>query len=366
MEETRERPLLSIVVPCHDEEEVFPLLQEALIGVASELESEVAVELVLVDDGSRDSTWERIQAFASRDGRVRGISLSRNFGHQMALTCGYDLAQGDAIVCMDADLQDPPEVIHEMVRRWKEGADVVYGVRTQREGETRFKLWTAAIFYKLIRAMGTAEVRDNVGDFRLLSRRALDALGGLREHHRFIRGLVGWVGFHTAEVPYERKARAAGETKYPFRKMLRLAIDATVSFSIVPLRMTFLFAGIGISVIFGYLAYAGARYLFADAPLVPGWTSLILSILAFGALNLICIGIMGEYVGRIYEQSKNRPLYLIRERVESRPRGEIGTVEIHARGSAVRSSARQGASEPGAARGTPLEQRPVEHGGEEG
>ena len=345
METDQDRALLSIVVPCHDEEEVFPLLEEALTEVAGKLQTEVEVELILIDDGSRDATWEFIQAFAARDPRVRGISLSRNFGHQMALTCGYDMARGDAVVCMDADLQDPPEVILEMFQCWRDGADVVYGVRTRRAGETRFKLWSAALFYKLIRMLGATEVRSNVGDFRLMSRRALEALGGMREQHRFIRGLVGWVGFRTQEVPYERRARAAGETKYPLRRMLRLAVDATVSFSIVPLRMTFVFAGLVSAVIFAYLMFAAARYLFADAPLVPGWTSLILAIMAFGALNLVCIGIMGEYVGRIYEQSKQRPLYLIGETVSRTPDGVLKSVEIPARGTVARraGNARSGA-----------------------
>lgn len=339
METIQDRRLLSIVVPCHEEEEVFPLLEKALTRIADKLEAEIQVELILIDDGSRDSTWELIQYFAERDPRVRGISLSRNFGHQMALTCGYDMARGDAVVCMDADLQDPPEVILEMFQRWQEGADIVYGLRTHRSGETRFKLWTAAVFYRLIRILGATEVRPNVGDFRLMSRRALEALGGMREQHRFIRGMVGWVGFRTAEVSYERLARAAGETKYPLRKMVRLAVDATVSFSTVPLRMTFVFAALISAIIFVYLGFAATRYLFADAPLVPGWTSLILAIMAFGALNLVCLGILGEYVGRIYEQSKQRPLYLIGETVSLTSDGTLGSVEIPAQGAGSRSPA---------------------------
>jgi dolichol-phosphate mannosyltransferase len=305
--------LISIVVPCYNEQEVFPLLAERLAAIAGRIADGARVELVLVDDGSRDRTWQLIREFAARDPRVRGVALSRNFGHQLALSCGYDVARGDAVLCMDADLQDPPEVMLEMIDRWRQGADVVYAVRARREGETRFKIWTAAVFYRLLRAMGAGYVREDTGDFRLLSRRALDALRSMREQHRFIRGMVGWIGFATAEVVYERKPRAAGTSKYPLRRMLRLAIDATVSFSIVPLRFTFFCAGALSLLVLGYLGYVGVRCLFFDTELVPGWTSLLLSVMAFGALNLVCIGIMGEYVGRIYEQVKSRPLYIVRE-----------------------------------------------------
>lgn len=304
--------LISIVLPCYNEEAVFPLLRVALTDLACRLEPLYRVEIVFVDDGSRDTTWERIQEFASQDPRIKGVTLSRNFGHQLALTCGYDIAQGDAVICMDADLQDPPEIILDMVEKWREGADVVYAVRSHREGETRFKLWTASLFYRLISWLSATEVRESTGDFRLLSRRALDALNELREQHRFVRGMVGWIGYKTAEVRYSRRTRVAGETKYPFRKMLRLALDAVVSFSVSPLRLTFLFALIASLIVFGYLGIAAFHFFFHGADLVPGWTSLILSIMAFGALNLLCMGIMGEYIGRLYEESKNRPLYLIR------------------------------------------------------
>lgn len=313
------RPTVSLVVPCFDEEQAFPHLVEALIGIADHLqcEQDVDVELVLIDDGSRDGTWRGIVGFAARDRRVRGASLSRNFGHQLALTCGYDLARGDAIVCMDADLQDPPEVVVQMVEAWRSGADVVFGVRTQRQGETRFKRWSAAAFYRLIGSLSSVQIRPDTGDFRLMSRRALDALNSMREQHRFLRGMVGWVGFRTVEVFYERLPRVAGQTKYPLRKMLRLGLDAIVSFSTFPLRLTFVFALLLSLLILGYLVVAAIRWAFFDAEMMPGWTSLILAITAFGAVNLVCVGIMGEYVGRIYEQSKGRPLYLVRDRVES-------------------------------------------------
>src|SRR5262249_48083994 len=244
--------------------------------------------------GSRDTTWKRICAFSAVDSRVCGVALSRNFGHQAALTCGYDMATGDAVVCMDADLQDPPDVVLEMIRRWREGADVVYGVRMRREGETACKRWTAKLFYRLIRAMGAKYVREDAGDFRLLSRRSLEALQKMREEHRFIRGMVGWIGFRVAEVSYERKARVAGTTKYPCRKMLLFALNAIVSFSAFPLRLAYVMA-FGLSaILMSYLVYTFYRHVFYRVDLVPGWTSLILSIMAFGAMNLFCLGIIGE------------------------------------------------------------------------
>jgi polyisoprenyl-phosphate glycosyltransferase len=311
MSEVARREAISIVVPCYNEVAVFPYLQKELSALADRIVQDYDVEIILVDDGSYDATWEKICAFSAVDSRVRGVALSRNFGHQAALTCGYDLATGDAVVCLDADLQDPPEVVLEMLRRWREGADVVYGVRTSREGETAFKLWTAKLFYRLLRAMGAKYVREDAGDFRLLSRRSLDALQKMREEHRFIRGMVGWIGFRVAEVAYERKARVAGTTKYPFRKMLLFALNAIVSFSAFPLRLAYVMA-FGLSaILMSYLVYTFYRHVFYRVDLVPGWTSLILSIMAFGAMNLFCLGIIGEYVGRIYEQSKQRPLYLI-------------------------------------------------------
>jgi polyisoprenyl-phosphate glycosyltransferase len=311
MSEVARREAISIVVPCYNEVTVFPYLQKELSELADRIVQDYDVEIILVDDGSCDATWEKICTFSAVDSRVRGVALSRNFGHQAALTCGYDLATGDAVVCLDADLQDPPEVVLEMIRRWREGADVVYGVRTSRDGETAFKLWTAKLFYRLLRAMGAKYVREDAGDFRLLSRRGLEALQKMREEHRFIRGMVGWIGFRVAEVTYERKARVAGMTKYPLRKMLLFALNAIVSFSAFPLRLAYVMA-FGLSaMLMSYLVYTFYRHVLYQAELVPGWTSLILSIMAFGAMNLFCLGIIGEYVGRIYEQSKQRPLYLI-------------------------------------------------------
>jgi glycosyltransferase involved in cell wall biosynthesis len=312
-----ERKTISIVIPCYNEAEAFARMREALVALADSLEPDFNVELVFIDDGSRDHTWRAISEFARDDTRVRGVALSRNFGHQFALTCGYDLARGDAVVSMDADLQDPPETVRQLIEQWLAGYDVVFAVRRQRAGESWFKLCTASCFYRLIRAMGAADVRANVGDFRLMSRAAVDALNRMREQHRFIRGMVGWVGFRTTEVLYDRLPRVAGETKYPLRKMVKLAIDAIISFSSVPLRVAY-WTGVALMIAsFAYLAYTVVQHWLFGVALVPGWSSLLVAVVAFGTMNLICLGLIGEYIGRIYEQSKQRPLYLIRDVIEA-------------------------------------------------
>jgi len=307
------RRRVSLVIPCFNEEDALPPLRDALISLLDGLNATYDVEAILVDDGSRDRTWSLIRAYAEKDPRLKGVALSRNFGHQAALSCGYDWASGDAVIALDADLQDPPEVVLEMLKKWEDGADIVHAVRTSREGENAFKLATASFFYRLIRALGAEHVRSDTGDFRLMSRRSLEALRKLPEYHRFIRGMVGWIGYRTAEVRYERKPRKAGATKYTAGKMVRFAMDAVVSFSIMPLRLAYV-AGLLLSLaILGYLVFALIRYAFWGVTLVPGWTSLILALVGFGTMNLVCVGIMGEYVGRIYEQSKQRPIYLVIE-----------------------------------------------------
>lgn len=307
------KPLISLVVPCYNESEVFPYFQTAITEIADKLEIEFRVEIILVDDGSKDSTWQLISSFAAKDSRVRGIALSRNFGQEMAFTCGFDLAQGDAVVSMDADLQDPPEVLFEMIEEWKKGYDVVDAVRTLREGESRFKLWTASNFYRFVRFLGITNVKANAGDFRLMSRQSLNALEQMREGHRFIRGMVGWVGFRSTEVFFQRKPRKAGETKFPLYRQLHIATNAIVSFSTVPLKVSFITAILLAAIILGYLCIATVKHFFFGAELAPGWTSIILATVSLGVMNLICIGILGEYVGRIYEQVKKRPLYLVRD-----------------------------------------------------
>ena len=311
---------ISIVVPCYNEEEVFPFLSQAMSRLADELADRFEVEIILIDDGSTDTTWGLINALASDDPRFRGVSLSRNFGHQFALSCGYDLASGEAVVCMDADLQDPPEVVKQMLQEWEKGADVVLAIRSRREGETRFKLWTARLFYWLFNRISGTNLASESGDFRLLSRRALLALRQLREQHRFVRGMVGWIGFNSVELHYERNPRVAGKTKYPFLKMLRLAVDAAVSFSFYPLRISYIAATLLAVIFLSYLGYSVILAILFGREVVKGWPSLILVTIAFGSANLFCLGVLGEYLGRIYEQSKQRPLYLLRD--DTRPNGE--------------------------------------------
>jgi glycosyltransferase involved in cell wall biosynthesis len=252
------------------------------------------------------------------DPRVRVVTLSRNFGHQAAITAGLDHARGDAVVILDADLQDPPELIPAMVERWKQGYDVVYGVRTRRERESLWKRATAALFYRVLRRASAIEIPLDTGDFRLLSRPVVDALHSLRERHRFVRGLVAWAGFRPIGLPYTREGRDAGESKFPTSRMLRLAGDAVVSFSIVPLRLA---SAVGLTVsltCFAYALFATWGRWMHDRP-VPGWTSLMVAVLFVGGVQLICLGIIGEYIGRIYEEVKRRPLYVVAGRLETLP-----------------------------------------------
>ena len=304
---------VSIVVPMYNEADAFPFFRAAVGGLCDALAARYRVELILVDDGSTDGTWGRVAAFAAEVPYVRGVALSRNFGHQAALTCGLRHATGDAVVSMDADLQDPPAVVLEMLAAWEAGADVVYAVRRSREGESRFKRWTAAAFYRVARRLGAANLRADAGDFRLMGRASLNALLAMPEKHRFLRGMVGWIGFRAAEVHYDRHARVAGATKYPLRKMLNLATDAVISCSTVPLRFPYYFALTISAGCLGFMAYLVVEHYVKGKEFVPGWTSLMVAVITFGCLTLISLGILGEYIGRIYEQVKDRPLYLVRE-----------------------------------------------------
>jgi len=271
-------------------------------------------EIIYVDDGSTDGTASVLRELQAEDSRVRVVRLSRNFGHQVAITAGLEHASGDAVVIIDADLQDPPEVIGEFVARWREGHDVVYGVRIDREGETAFKRWTAKAFYRFINRLSDTRIPLDTGDFRLMDRAAVDALLSMPERDRFVRGMVSWLGFSQTAVPYARAARYAGSTKYPLFKMLRLATDGILSFSITPLRLATWtgFAASGLAIM-GIL-YALYAHFFASG-LVKGWTSSLIAVLFIGGVQLICLGIIGEYVGRIYGESKRRPLYFVRERL---------------------------------------------------
>lgn len=305
-------PVLSLVLPIYNEEAVIPELHARLQQFLPRLGLET--EVVFVDDGSRDRSLELLRAIAANEPRYRVLSFARNFGHQAAITAGLDQARGEAIVVMDADLQDPPEVVLEMVARWREGFDVVYGKRRSREGETWLKLLTAKWFYRLFAAMIPIEVPLDTGDFRLMSRRIVTVLRELRETHRFVRGLVAWLGFKQTAVLYDRPARFAGETKFPLRKMVRFAIDGITSFSILPLRFA-TYLGILISIVsVGVASWAMLAHFVFHAT-VPGWTTVIVLVSLLAAVQLIMTGILGEYIGRIYEQVKKRPLYVVAERL---------------------------------------------------
>jgi dolichol-phosphate mannosyltransferase len=301
--------LLSVVAPVYNEEAT---IAEFYSRVCSALEG-LPFELVLVDDGSSDNSPEQLNRMATHDPRVRVVYLSRNFGHQTALTAGLDHARGDAVVMLDADLQDPPEVIPEMLSHWRAGCDVVYAVRDQRPGESRFKLATAKWFYSLFDKLAQVELQHNSGDFRLLDRIALNALLSMRERNRFLRGMTVWVGYRQAAVQYHRDPRYAGETKYTVSKMLRFSLDAISSFSHRPLQLATLL-GFIISTL-AFIAIPVVIVLRILGSYLPGFGSITIAVLLLGGIQLIAIGIIGEYVGRIYDEVKGRPLYLVRSRM---------------------------------------------------
>jgi polyisoprenyl-phosphate glycosyltransferase len=306
------RPTLSIVLPIYNEEEVIPELHKRLQELLATLKLEA--EVLFVNDGSRDGSMNLLREVAASEARYRVLSFSRNFGHQTAITAGIDYARGRAVVVMDADLQDPPEVVLEMVQRWREGFDVVYGRRNRREGETFFKLLTARWFYRVFAAMIPIEVPLDTGDFRLMSRRVIVALRELRETHRFVRGMVAWIGFRQTQVVYDRPGRYAGETKYPLGKMLRFAIDGITSFSVVPLRFATYLGMVMSTASVGVVVWAlVAKYIMRQT--VQGWTAIVIIVAVFASVQLLMIGILGEYVGRIYEEVKRRPLYVVGDTV---------------------------------------------------
>ena len=299
--------LLSIVMPFYNEEEILPVLRPCLTDFLDS--SPYACEVIAVNDGSLDRTINILVDWCKADSRIKVLNLSRNFGHQYASTAGIDHASGDAIVLMDADLQDPLEVVHQMVEQYRNGYDVVCGQRVARAGEGSFKKFTAWFFYRGMRVFFLESLPPDVGDFRLMSRRCIDSLGAMRELHRFLRGMVAWVGYPQICVPYERQARAAGETKYPLRKMIRLAWTAAVSFSALPLRISFF--GAGIMTIVAIEEAIRALIEHFSGKTVPGWTSLMVVLCLSNAALMVAVGILGEYVGRIYEEGKGRPLYLV-------------------------------------------------------
>lgn len=311
---------LSVVVPCYNEQEVFEELLNRVSATAESLGC--PWELVLVDDGSKDRTWEMMVAAQRGNEHIKAVRLARNFGHQYALTCGLDQARGEVVVIMDADLQDPPELIPEMFDKWRQGYDVVYGKRSERKGETWLKRFLAYCFYRVLTGLTKTHIPSDTGDFRLIDRRALEALRSMREYQRFIRGMVSWVGYPQTPIYYERNERAAGVTKYPVRKSLLLAIDAITSFTYAPLRFA------------SYLGFALSVFAFFYIVVIivlkvldinfPGYTSIMGAILLLGGVQLLVLGIMGEYVGRTFEQTKQRPLYLVQD-IQGEPLGDLKT-----------------------------------------
>jgi len=305
----------SIVAPIYNEieniSELYRRIKEVMDSTGE------AWELVLVDDGSTDGSTDKIRELAEQDKTVRPVIFARNFGHQIAITAGWDYARGDAVVIIDADLQDPPEMILELAKKWKEGYEVVYAVRAEREGESWFKLWTASLFYRLIYLITDVKIPLDTGDFRLMDRKVVDVLKNMRERHRFPRGMSAWVGFKQIGVEYKRAARHAGDTKYPFKKMFRLALNAITGFSYFPLQVAtyigFLAAGLAILAIpiVIYMRMTGSQAFFGQA------TTLI-SVLFLGGVQLISLGILGEYIGRLYDEAKGRPLYIVREAPEEK------------------------------------------------
>ena len=305
----------SIVAPIYNEMENLPELYRRLKTVMDS--SGKPWELILVDDGSTDGSTEKIRELAKADKTIRPVIFARNFGHQVAITAGWDYARGDAIVIIDADLQDPPEVILELAKKWQEGYEVVYAVRAEREGESWFKKFTAAMFYRLIYSITDVKIPVDTGDFRLMDRKVVDVLKQMKERHRFPRGMSAWVGFKQIGVDYKRVARVAGATKYPFNKMLKLALNAITSFSYFPLQVaTFLgFFSAGVSILAIPLV---AALRLAGSHFFEGQATTLISVLFLGGVQLISLGILGEYIGRLYDEAKGRPLYIVREAPEDK------------------------------------------------
>ena len=303
---------LSLVIPMHDEAEVLEVLFRRLDETVGRLGLEL--EIVCVDDGSRDDTWTRMAARAAADPRIRLVGLSRNFGKEAALTAGLDVATGDLVVPLDADLQDPPELIGEFVGLWEQGYDVVYGVRSDRSSDTRAKRWSAGAFYRLFNWVAEHEIPASTGDFRLMDRAVVEALKALPERNRFMKGLFAWVGFRQVGLPYVRPERAAGTSSFPYRRLFRFALDGMTSFSTAPLRV-WTTIGVGSAILALLAAVVIVVRVLVVGRDVPGYASLMVVILFAFALQMIALGVLGEYIGRMYQEVKGRPIYLVRDRV---------------------------------------------------
>lgn len=310
--------MLSVVVPCFNEEAVIEATHQRLARVLDGVS--MPSEIVYVDDGSRDSTFNKLTTIQSGDTRVRVLRLSRNFGHQMASTAGLEHASGDAVVLIDADLQDPPELIPDMLAKWAEGFHVVYGRRRIRKGEGWFKASTAKLFYRIINKVSEVPIPLDTGDFRLMDRRVVEALLSMPERDRFLRGMIAWAGFRQVALPYDRDSRKAGTSKYPLRKMLHFAGDGILSFSLTPLKLATVLGFFASAVALSGIVYT-LVVRFETNAWVPGWASIFLAVLFMGGAQLICLGVIGEYLGRIYGESKRRPLFFISEKLGWDPPG---------------------------------------------
>lgn len=313
---SRQEPEISIIIPCYNEQEVLNECHRRLSQVLQTAGERY--ELVFVNDGSKDQTAIMLRELFANDSHVTAVMLSRNFGHQTAVSAGLSTARGQAVVIIDADLQDPPEVIPQMLERWRAGFEVVYGVRSKREGESGFKLWTASAFYRIISRLSDVKIPEDAGDFRLMDRRAVNALLSMPERQRLLRAMSSWIGYRQTPLYYERAARFAGTTKYPLGKMINLALDGIVSFSTVPLRLVTIFGFVAAAIAFVGILYSMAVRLFTHE-WVRGWFTLFIGILFIGAIQMISLGIVGEYIGRIYTEVKQRPLFLIGELLQHSP-----------------------------------------------
>jgi glycosyltransferase involved in cell wall biosynthesis len=310
MTHTEPLPALSVVAPCFDEQDALPAFAQRASAACRAAVGE-SYEIVLVNDGSRDRTWDIMKSLAATDPHIVGVNLARNHGHQLAVSAGLRLARGARVMIIDADLQDPPELVTEMMTLMDEGHDVVYGRRRERANESAFKKGTASLFYRALRALSNVDIPVDTGDFRLMSRRIVDRLNAMPEQDRFIRGMVAWLGGSQVALVYDRHARIAGSTKYTLRKMVRLAIDGLIGFSTAPLRLATLLALFGAAGAIAIAIYILASVMFGNV--VPGWASLAFIVTFFSSAQLLCVGIVGEYVGRTYMQAKNRPLFMIDE-----------------------------------------------------
>ncbi len=305
---------ISVVVPMYYEEEVAEECYKRLINVFKELNN-YEYELIFVNDGSRDKTLEIIENIAKKDKNVKVISFSRNFGHQAAVQAGLKYTSGDAVVIIDADLQDPPEVIKEMIDLWEKGNEVIYAKRTKRKGESLFKLFSAKVFYQVLNGLSDVEIPKDTGDFRLADRKVIDVINSMPEHNKFLRGLFGWVGFKQIPLEYERQERFAGKTKYPLKKMFKLARDGIFSFSTKPLKFVGMIGIFSIFLSIIILIYSFISYIFGLNNLTAGWTSIMVTITFFTGIQLLSLWIISEYIGRIYEETQNRPIYIIDKKI---------------------------------------------------